>query len=370
MPGLGTSFGRGGATTAPQDLANADAILIMGSSMAENHPVGFQWVIEAREKRRARHSCGSAVQPHVGDGRRSGLPLRAGSDILFLGGLINYVLEHEQEFREYVVHYTNASAILRDDFQDTEDLGGLFSGLGSEERKYDPRRGCTKARPQTGSRRRTARSRGGHGRTAAETGADVDELRTAIDTLQHPRCVFQVLKRHFARYTPEMVEQICGVPKERFLRDGRASTVPHPGRRRPARSATRSAGRSIRPACRSFARRPSCSCCSATSGGPAAASWRCAATRRSKARPTSRRSTTSCPAICRCRCSGRIRPRWPRTSNGIGDRTGWWSNFDKYIVSLLKAYYGDAATRENDCGFRMAAASDRRPLTLRATGWT
>ena len=136
MPGLGTSFGRGGATTAQQDLANADAILIMGSSMAENHPVGFQWVMEAREQ--------GAKMIHVDPrfNRTSAMadiwaPLRAGSDIVLLGGLIHYVLENEKDFREYVVNYTNASIILRDDFQDTEDLDGLFSGWDEEKKSYD-----------------------------------------------------------------------------------------------------------------------------------------------------------------------------------------------------------------------------------------
>ena len=137
MPGLGTSFGRGGATTAQQDLANADAILIMGSSMAENHPVGFQWVMEAREK--------GAKIIHVDPRftRTSAMadiwvPLRAGSDIIFLGALVHYVLENNKEFRDYVVHYTNASTILREDFRDTEDLDGFFSGWDAEKKKYDP----------------------------------------------------------------------------------------------------------------------------------------------------------------------------------------------------------------------------------------
>ena len=99
MPGLGTSFGRGGATTAQSDLSNADAILIMGSSMAENHPVGFQWVMEAREKgakiihvdpRYTRTSAMSDIW----------IPLRAGSDIIFLGALVHYVLENNRDFRE------------------------------------------------------------------------------------------------------------------------------------------------------------------------------------------------------------------------------------------------------------------------------
>src|SRR5207237_2494441 len=96
-----------------QDLANADAILIMGSSMAENHPVGFRWVVKARER--------GATVIHVDPRftRTSAMadvwvPLRAGSDIVFLGALVNYVLVNGREFREYVVSYTNASMILQE----------------------------------------------------------------------------------------------------------------------------------------------------------------------------------------------------------------------------------------------------------------
>ena len=138
MPGLGTTYGRGGATSAPKDLLNADAILIMGSNMAENHPVGFQWVIEAKERGTQvihvdpRFSRTSAVA-------NIWVPLRAGSDILFLGGLIHYVLENELFFREYLVHYTNASVIISEQFQDTEDLEGIFSGWNGEKKSYDPK---------------------------------------------------------------------------------------------------------------------------------------------------------------------------------------------------------------------------------------
>ena len=137
MPGLGTSFGRGGATTALQDLANADAVLIMGSSMAEQHPVGFRFIVEARER--------GATIVHVDPRftRTSAMadiwvPLRAGTDLAMLGGIINYVLQEGRDFREYVVNYTNAATIIREDFRDTEDLDGLFSGWNEDERKYDP----------------------------------------------------------------------------------------------------------------------------------------------------------------------------------------------------------------------------------------
>ena len=135
MPGLGTSFGRGGATTFQQDLQNSDCIVIMGSNMAENHPVGFQWVLEARER--------GAKVIHVDPRftRTSAMAtkfvgIRAGSDIAFLGGIVNYILENGREFREYVEKYTNAFVVISDRFKDTEDLAGLFSGYDAEERAY------------------------------------------------------------------------------------------------------------------------------------------------------------------------------------------------------------------------------------------
>src|SRR5205085_2461809 len=113
------SFGRGGATTFQQDLQNSDCILIMGSNMAEQHPVGFQWVIEAKER--------GAKVIHVDPRftRTSAMAdlhaaIRPGTDIAFLGGLINHVLQTGSEFRGYVRAYTIARAILKEDFRDTE----------------------------------------------------------------------------------------------------------------------------------------------------------------------------------------------------------------------------------------------------------
>jgi len=218
VPGLGTSFGRGGATTAQQDLSNADAILIMGSSMAENHPVGFQWVIEAREK--------GAKVIHVDPRytRTSAMadmwvPLRAGSDIIFLGALVHFVLENNKEFHDYVVAYTNASTILRGDFRDTEDLDGFFSGWDAEKEKYNPESWLYQGSPtkQTNQQPGHHDAGGGHGKDRGGEAQDAAKFQSD-PTLQHPRCVFQVLKRHFSRYTPEMVERYCGVPQGIFLK--------------------------------------------------------------------------------------------------------------------------------------------------------
>jgi formate dehydrogenase major subunit len=196
--------------------------------MAECHPVGFQWVMEAK----ARGATVIHVDPRFT--RTSALadihvPLRAGADIAFLGGIVNYVLTEEKYFRDYVVAYTNAPVILRDDFRDTEDLDGVFSGFDPERGAYDTttwQYEGVEEQAAAGNReaeygRRTGAGDGEtalgdvHGSSGPALGGGTPDRDT---TLEHPRCVFQVLKRHFARYTPEMVERVCGVPPDLFRR--------------------------------------------------------------------------------------------------------------------------------------------------------
>ena len=200
--------------------------------MAEAHPVGFQWVMEAKKRGAKiihvdpRFSRTSAVANlHV--------PIRAGADIAFVGGLINYVLQNEKYFDEYVRAYTNAPVIITEDFKDTEDLDGLFSGFDAENRVYDaetwayqggevaPASGARGMEPGRKRQVRQAARGEAHGSGGAEAHPDPDR----DDTLQHPRCVFQILKRHFARYTPEMVAEVAGVPEEQFLQVARLITA-------------------------------------------------------------------------------------------------------------------------------------------------
>ena len=141
MPGLGASFGRGAATNFQEDLQNSDCILIMGSNMAEAHPVGFRFPLKAREK----GATLIHVDPHFT--RTSAMcqqyvPILTGSDIAFLGGLIRYVLENERYFKEYVLAYTNAATIIRDSYADAEYLNGLFCGFDPERKMYDPQHVC------------------------------------------------------------------------------------------------------------------------------------------------------------------------------------------------------------------------------------
>lgn len=354
MPGLGTSFGRGGATTAQQDLSNADAILIMGSSMAENHPVGFQWVVEARER--------GAKVIHVDPRftRTSAMadiwvPLRAGSDIIFLGALIRYVLENNKEFRDYVVHYTNAGTILHEDFRDTEELDGFFSGWDPEKKKYDPESWLYQGSPakdkkaQAGSVAGHSEAGGGHGKDRGGEAQDAGKFEED-PTLQHPRCVFQVLKRHFQRYTPDMVERYCGVPQHVFLKVAETFTSASG----PDKTAAicyavgwtqHSKGvQIIRSACilqllLGNIGRPG--------GGIMALRGH-----------ASIQGSTDIPTLYDILPGYLPMPFFEADSENLkahvkkhSARTGLWSAFDKYLVSLLKAYYGDAATKENDYGF-------------------
>ena len=195
--------------------------------MAECHPVGFQWVMEAK----ARGAKVIHIDPRFT--RTSALadqhvPLRAGSDIVFLGGIVNYILTNERFFREYVVAYTNAATLVSDDFQDVDDLDGIFSGYDPETGTYDPTSWAYKgaAEHAAGGDREAASDGGDDGGEPPASGHDLGGKGASHEgaadverdeTLQDPRCVFQVLNRHYARYTPEMVERMCGVSRADFL---------------------------------------------------------------------------------------------------------------------------------------------------------
>jgi formate dehydrogenase major subunit len=183
----------------------------MGSNMAEAHPVGFQWVVEAK----ARGAKVIHIDPHFT--RTSALadtfvPIRVGSDIAFLGGVIRHILENGLDFREYVTAYTNAAALISPEYRDTEDLDGLFSGFDPETGTYDPASWQYRATDDPPGPEIPFQA-DAHGAGGAPIAAPAE----ATDpTLQHPDCVFQILRRHFARYTPEFVEEVCGVSREQF----------------------------------------------------------------------------------------------------------------------------------------------------------
>lgn len=173
--------------------------------MAECHPVGYQWVTEAKSRGAKvihvdpRFTRTSAVADKH-------LSIRVGSDIVLLGALINHVLSNDLWFKEYVVAYTNASTILREDFQDTEDLSGLFSGYDPETGTYDLSSWAYKD-ARGDSEAPAEHATPSPGDQYGSGGPKVEERYDRDETLQDPRTVFQVLKRHYSRYTPEMVQE-------------------------------------------------------------------------------------------------------------------------------------------------------------------
>ena len=188
MASLAATFGRGAMTNHWKDIRNTDVVLVMGANPAENHPCGFKWAVEARDERGAklltidpRFTRTSAVADRH-------LQIRPGSDIAVLGGLVRHVLEHDLHHADYVAAHTNASFIVGEAFGFAD---GLFSGFDEAASGYD--------------------------KTSWEYERGPDGYVRRDPTLEHPRCVFRLLKRHYERYTPEMVARIAGCTEEEFL---------------------------------------------------------------------------------------------------------------------------------------------------------
>jgi formate dehydrogenase major subunit len=384
VPGLGASFGRGAATSFQQDLANSDCILIMGSNMAEAHPVGFRWPMKAREK--------GATLIHV-DPRFSRtsacvdryVQIRAGADIAFLGGIIHQILKNESWFKEYVLAYTNASTIIAEGFEDTEDLEGIFSGYQKDGREYEAGKGHWAYEGSTASKKpvegasappsqgpggpgtgggERVQENSGHGihgpglmggashhgsqRSGTTDAPHGDPPRD--ETLQHPRCVMQLLKKHYARYTPETVAEICGCTPgqveevarllaENSGREKTSSIVYAVGwtQHTTGVQIIRAAG--IIQLLLGNMGRPG--------GGIMAMRGHC-----------SIQGSTDIPTLYDLLPGYLTQPSAEKTHETLdgyvkyeGLETGYWANYKKFVVSLLKAWYGEAATKANDFHF-------------------
>lgn len=322
--------------------------------MAEAHPVGFQYVVEAKNR--------GAKVIHIDPRftRTSALahtyvPMRAGADIAFLGGVINYILGNEKDFREYVVAYTNASMIVSEEFQDTEDLDGLFSGFDPETRAYHQASWAYQGQhdddavqdhEESHIDRETA-----SGLEQESHGPPVPADVPRDPTLRHPRCVYQILKRHYARYTPELVERVCGVPRDKFLEVCEAWTS-NSGRERTT-ALVYSVGWTQHSVGVQYIRtgaiiqlllgnmgRPG--------GGVMALRGH-----------ASIQGSTDIPTLFNLLPGYLPMPHHTQHETfrqwvdaiRHPEQKGFWAEAEAYAVSLLKAYWGEAATAENDWGF-------------------
>ena len=293
--------------------------------MAEAHPVGFRWVMKAKER--------GATIIHVDPrfSRTSALadiwvPIRAGGDIAFLGGLVRHIIENNLFFRDYVVHFTNASCILREDFRDTEEgATGFFSGWNEQQRAYDKKTWAYEGHPDLSFPERDL-------------------------TLQHPRCVFQTLRRHFARYTPEMVEKICGISPALFHKvadalvaasgpDKTAAICYALGWTQHSKGVQIIRTASILQLLLGNIGRPG--------GGILALRGH-----------ASIQGSTDIPTLYDILPGYLSMPKGDGSEETLRDYlahqtkpTGLWNNYPSYFISLLKAYYGKNATAENDFGY-------------------
>src|SRR6201987_1769009 len=238
---LGPAFGRGAMTNGWVDIKNTDMMLIMGGNPAENHPCGFKWVVEAKRNRNAKVIVVDPRFTRTASQADQFLQIRAGSDIAFLGGLINFALQNKRYNEEYLVNYTNAAFVVKDGFKLPED--GLYSGFDANAKTYDKTTwnyeegGAASASAAGGHSSGTHTQSGGNANQAEGQGYQAQgpagakgmgggpispptmPPNVAYDlSLQHPRCVFQLLKQQYSRYTPEMVERITGIPKDQAMK--------------------------------------------------------------------------------------------------------------------------------------------------------
>ncbi|HET6890890.1 MAG TPA: molybdopterin-dependent oxidoreductase, partial [Pyrinomonadaceae bacterium] len=238
------------------DIKNTDMMLIMGGNPAENHPCGFKWPIEAKLKRNAKMIVVDPRFTRTAATADLFLQIRAGTDIAFLGGLVNYAIQNNRIAKDYLINYTNSAFIVKEGFKLPED--GLFSGFDGnsnyEKETWNYEAGGNvgpqgegegtaggTARAQSGASATPPKSTGGSaagGVMEGQTGGGHQAAggpgaagqggtkppptlpeNVAYDfSLQHERSVFQLLKKQYSRYTPEMVERITGIPKDQFLK--------------------------------------------------------------------------------------------------------------------------------------------------------
>jgi len=309
------------------DLRNADVILAMGSNPASNHPVSMKWVMKCKEKGGKLIS----VDPRFTQTSAKAdlyAPLRSGTDIAFLGGMINYIIEKNLYFKEYVVNYTNAAFLINPDFRGPADLDGLFSGYDAKTRKYDK----------------------------ATWSYQKDENGIALKdpTLQDPNCVFQLLKKQYTRYTLDKVSSITGTPKDKLV----AVYELYGSTGKPDRVGTECYAMGWTQHTVGTQNIRTMAIIQLLLGNVGMAGGGVNAMRgESNVQGSTDQGIlfhiltgyNPTPNAALVDLATYIEKTTPTTKEPGG--VNWWSNRPKYITSYLKAIYGEAATKENDFGY-------------------
>jgi formate dehydrogenase major subunit len=323
----------------------------MGSNMAEQHPVGFQWVVEAKERGAnvihvdPRFTRTSAMADHY-------VPMRPGTDIAFLGGIVNYIFERDAWFEEYVRNYTNAPVIIGRSFEDTEEASGFFSGwnpdhsaYGISTWSYDKAGGeATAGKSEQQADVSGEQAHGAHGMKL--TGGQPPEVDP---TMQDDCCVLQLVKRHFERYTPEVVSDICGCSREDFLRVA-AAVCENSGRERTSAIVYAVGWTQHTVGVQNIRAASIIQLLLGNIGRPGGGILALRG-------HANIQGSTDIPTLYNI-LPGYIPVPHPQSHPSLdkfvelnGPDTGAWGNLRSYMVSLLKAWWGDAATEDNEFCF-------------------
>jgi len=344
------------------DIKNTDMMLIMGGNPAENHPCGFKWPIEAKRNRNAtmivvdpRFTRTAAVADLF-------VQIRTGTDIAFLGGIINYAIQNNRIARDYLANYTNAAFIVRKGFKLPED--GLYSGFDPATHTYDKATwnyeegGDMKGKPDAA------------GDGAASATPPVLPGKVAYDfSLEHPRTVFQLLKKQYSRYTPEMVERITGVPKDQFLKAADLFTsIRKDGDMKKAGTVIYAVGWTQHSSGTQTIRTAAMLQLLLGNVGRAGGGVNALRGHSNIQGATDMAGVFDIlPGYLKMPNPAdkdfkayldRITPK--PSKPGPWDSFNYWSNTPKFAVSLLKAMFGDAARKENDWAFHYLPKIDRR----------
>ena len=376
------------------DIKNTDMMLIMGGNPAENHPCGFKWVVEAKRNRNAKVIVVDPRFTRTASQADQFLQIRAGSDIAFLGGLINYALQNNRFNQEYLVNYTNAAFIVKDGFKLPED--GLYSGFDQTAKTYDKTTWNYEEGGATSAVGATSHPSGAaeHGQAGASSSKAEGQgyqaqgpagakgmgggpipppmlpPNVAYDfSLQHPRCVFQLLKQQYSRYTPEMVERITGIPKEEALRAWETFTsIRQNGDMKKVATVIYAVGWTQHSSGTQTIRTAAMIQLLMGNVGRAGGGVNALRGHSNIQGATDMAGIfdilpgyLKMPSPADTDLKAYLTRTTPKPSKPKEwDSFNYWSNTPAFTVSLLKALYGDAATKENDFGFNWLPKIDRK----------
>jgi formate dehydrogenase major subunit len=345
------------------DIKNTDLMLIMGGNPAENHPCGFKWPIEAKLHRSAKMIVVDPRFTRTAANADLFLQIRAGTDIAFLGGLVNYAIQNKRLAHDYLVNYTNAAFLVDEGFKLPED--GLFSGFDASKHQYDK---TTWNYEGSGG---SAGSKGSKGSTGFATAGppSLPPTVAADETLQHPRCVFQLLKRQYSRYTPEMVERITGIPRDQFLKAADLFTsVRIGGDMKKAATIIYAVGWTQHTFGTQIIRTAAILQLLLGNVGRAGGGVNALRGHSNIQGATDIAGVfdilpgyLKVPSPDDHDLAEYLKRTTPTASKPAHwDSYNYWSNTPKFMVSLLKAFYGDAAKKENDFAFHYLPKIDRK----------